>query len=193
VVTVGRVPAWYSATRRDERAIVLPRELDDPADAPVRQLAYAALRVLGVRSSVTSMHWSRAADGTPHIVDITTRPPDPLMLSLMGHAHDIDMHRVWANVVVGGAFSPIPRSYAAGAVLLRTGATATDGFVGLRGVDAIKRELGTMLVEMRLPDRAAGSVTSRSDEAYVIVRHPETAVVEAALGHVAALVSAELD
>src|SRR6185503_10248386 len=42
VMTVGRVPAWFSSTRRNGAMIVLPREVEDPACLDVRQMAYAA-------------------------------------------------------------------------------------------------------------------------------------------------------
>jgi len=51
VMSIGGVPAWFAATRRNAngaaRMIVLPREIDDPAGADVRRKGFAALRTLG--------------------------------------------------------------------------------------------------------------------------------------------------
>ena len=191
VMTVGRVPAWFSSTRRSGQTIVLPREVEDPADLDVRHMAYAALRVLGTRTGISSIVWSRRADGSPQIHDIATRPPHSPMLSLMSHAHGADMHRAWANVVVNGHFAPIPRSNAAGAVFVGREGRGRR-VAALRGFDAVKRELGHLIVEAQLPDVGARAPGARSRDQYLIVCDPSTSVVESALAHIASSVAIEL-
>jgi hypothetical protein len=171
--------------------IVLPREVEDPADVDVRQMAFAALRVLGTRTGISSLVWSRRDDGMPVIYDIAARPPASPTLALMSHAHGADMHRAWANVVVNGHFAPIPRSHAAGAVFIeREGSGRRVSAV--RGFDAIKRELGDLVVEARLPDVGTRAPGARSRDQYVIVRNESTSVVESALAHIASNVAIEL-
>jgi hypothetical protein len=187
VMTVGRVPAWFSSTRRSGQTIVLPREVEDPADVDVRHMGYAALRVLGTRTGIASVVWSRGADGSPMIHDVATRPPQSPTLSLMSHAHGADMHRAWANVVVNGHFTPIPRSHAAGAVFIGREGSGRR-VAGIRGLDAVKRELGSLLVEARLPEVGARAPGARSRDQYLIVRDASTSAVETALAHIASTV-----
>lgn len=190
VMTVGRVPAWFSATRRAGASIVLPREVEDPVDLDVRRMGYAALRALGARTGISSILWSRRADGSPQIHEIQAHPPHSLSLALMSHAHGADMHRAWANAVVNGHFAPIPRSYAAGVVFVEREGTGRR-VTGIRGYDAVTRELGDVIVDARLPSVGSRAPGRRARDHYFIVRDSSTATVEAALSHIASSVVIE--
>lgn len=193
VMTLGRVPAWFSSTRRMGATIVLPREVEDPADLQVRHLGFSALRALGARTGISSLRWSRDRNGRPVILDIAPRPPRAPTLSLMSHSHGADMHRAWANVVVNGHFAPIPRSHASGAALVPLVGAGTR-VVSIHGFEKVKRELGKMLVESKLPEigRRVPRKAARSGEHYLLVRHPRTSTVEQAIAHVASAVEVEL-
>ena len=87
-------------------------------------------------------------------------------------------------------FVPIPRTHAAGAMLVpRKGSGAHVSAV--RGLDAAKRELRSMLVETRLPSIGTDRSALRDAE-YLFVRHPSTSMVESALAHLATNVAIEL-
>ncbi|HTR78134.1 MAG TPA: hypothetical protein VMH39_08485, partial [Gemmatimonadaceae bacterium] len=197
VMTIGGIPAWFSASRCRPRrldaqedpharwTITLPREIDDPADAKVRQMGFAALRALGIGSGISTMEWFRRPDGTAVISEITARTPGGELMSLMSHAHGADMHRVWANAVVNGLVAPLPRLYAAGAAFLR-GEGHGRRVVAVHGLDTIRKELGAVVVEAYLPRIGKPKSTSIKGEGYVVVRHPETAVVDQALQRIIA-------
>jgi hypothetical protein len=192
VMSVGGVPAWFSATRRDltprdlseetgvQWSVVLPREVDDPADAAVRRLGFAALRALGMDSGITTMKWFRRPDGSAVVSDIAARAPGAQIVSLMGHAHGADMHRAYANALVNGLFAPVPRQFAAGAAFLRAQGGG-ERVTAVRGLTRLRRELGAMVVEVRAPRAGQPRSSSPEGEGFVLVRHPETAVVEEAL------------
>jgi hypothetical protein len=188
VVSIGGVPAWFSATRfapalldvTHALTITLPREADDPADPLLRRMGFAALKALGMDTGFSSMRWFRRPDGSPIIAHVSPNPPAWPVLSLMGLAHDVDMHRVWANTVVNGLFAPIPRLYAAGAV----------SFPEMRNVEDSVRELGDIVAEVHPPQAAGSKPHVRGSDGFVLVRHPETAVVEKALEHIAGAVGA---
>jgi hypothetical protein len=150
VMSIGGVPAWYSAVRTGE-SVILPREVDDPADATVRRMGFAALRALEMGSGIAEMKWFRRHDGSPVIAEVSARPPESHIMSLMGLAHGADMFRAWANAVVHGIFAPIPRLFAAGAAR-----ASAD-------LETIRREPG---------------VAVESFGGFVLVRHAETRVVE---------------
>ena len=55
---------------------------------------------------------------------------------------------------------------------------------GIRGYEALRAELGAMLVEARLPQIGAEPSGSYSGDGYLILRHPDTAVLTAAIHEV---------
>lgn len=192
VVTIGGIPAWFSATRAEPATlnaalaltITLPREQDDPADPLLRRMGFAALKALGMNTGISSMSWLSRADGTPIISTVTVNPPLGHIVSLMGVAHAADMYRTWGNAVMNGLFAPIPRLYAAGAAYFRgqgEGATVS----AVHGLDEIVRELGDIVVQFQAPRVGQASSKALGDEGFILVRHAETAVVDDALKRIA--------
>jgi hypothetical protein len=202
LVSLGGVPAWVCATRASasalevletpglQRTIVLPRELDDPADPLVRRMGFAALRACGLGSGMFRVEWFRRLDGSVILSEIEARPSTPL-LSLMSHAYDADLHRAWANAMVHGWFLPIPRVNAAGVVILR-GRGEGSHITAVHGIDQVRRDLGPIIVEESLPEIGAAAALTHEGDGFIIVRHPETAEVERALAHLVSTVHVEL-
>jgi len=192
VASLAGQPVWSSATRYDptplhvlenrwiQWTITLPREEDDPATPEVKRLGFAALRALGMGTGLSHMEWFRRTDGSVAISEIGARPPGAQIVSLMSHAHDKDMFRTWAKMVVFGTFIPPIRRYAAGAAFLR-GQGAGDRVAAIRGLDAAQKSLGHLVVDCKLPRLGQPLSSSYEGEGFVIVRHPQTAVVDRAL------------
>jgi len=203
VMTIGGIPAWFSASRCHPRpldvqenqsahwSITLPREIDDPADARVRLMGFAALRALGIGSGMSTMEWFRRADGTAVIADVQTRPPGAQLMSLMSLAHGADMYRAWGNAAVNGLIVPVPRLYAAGAAFLR-GQGDGGRVVAVRGLDRLRKELGDIVVEAYVPKVGKPKSDSYEGDGYVLLRHAETAVVDQAIARVHATARVEL-
>ncbi|HEX3180355.1 MAG TPA: hypothetical protein VHR44_03700 [Beijerinckiaceae bacterium] len=179
VMSIGGVPAWFAATRRNAngaaRMIVLPREIDDPAGADVRQKGFAALRTLGMDTGLSTITWTRRADGSVVISGVAPNPPDADVVTLMGLAHKADMYRAWANGVVNGLFAPIPRPFASGALFFPAGNGNAD--ISAR-LERMRREMGDILVEAR----------GEAGRTSIFVRHAKTSAVEHALGELAAAI-----
>ncbi len=203
VMTIGGVPAWWSATRCDpaplhvlenpwiQWTVTLPRELEDPADVDVRRMGFSALRALGIGSGISHMEWFRRADGTVAISEIAARPPSSPIVSLMGQAHGADVYRAWANAVVHGLFAPIPRQHAAGAAFLRAQGCG-DRVRAVVGLEEIQRELGALITEVQAPRIGQARSGSHEGEGVVLVRHAETKVVDEALRRVIERVRVEV-
>jgi coproporphyrinogen III oxidase len=99
---------------------------------------------------------------------------------MTGLAHAIDPFRAWARAVVDGAFDgPWERQYAVGCAYLR--GLGRGRVVGVTGVHEIHEAIGDLVMEAKLPTLGAPKSDHYEGDGYVIVRHPETAVVEAAL------------
>ena len=66
------------------------------------------------------------------------------------------------------------------------------GVAAIRGLEEAQRELGDLVVEVRLPRAGQASTGSYEGEGYVILRHPETEVVERGLRRLVTLLRVDL-
>ena len=97
-----------------------------------------------------------------------------------GYAHDTDMYRAWARAEIDGAFDgPWERRYAVGCAFLR--GSGGGRVIGVTGVDRVNAKIGPLVVESKLPTVGAPKSDSYEGDGYVIVRHPDTEVVKAAM------------
>ncbi|MBK7876889.1 MAG: ATP-grasp domain-containing protein [Planctomycetes bacterium] len=161
-------------------AVYLPRRIDDPKFAPIFAAGPRALDALGIETGLTHMEWFRRPDGTIAISEVAARPPGAQFTTLLSYAHDFDFYGGWARLVIFDEFTPPERQYSAGAAYVR--AQGSGGrIVAIRGLEEAQRELGEIVVEAKLPRTGQAPTGTYEGEGYVIVRHPETQVVERAL------------
>jgi len=159
--------------------VTIPREADLPQYGPVKKIAQAALSALGMQSGLSHMEWFLRPDGSVAISEVGARPPGAQITTLTSYAHDFDLYRAWAHSVIHEQFDCPQRKYAAGAAYLRG---MGDGQVAdVKGIREIARSLGEIVVEAKIPNLGQFPSGSYEGEGYIIVRHPETKVVENAL------------
>jgi hypothetical protein len=190
-VSIAGRPVWHSLSRYlpsplhvlenpwIQWCVLVPREVDHPRYDDVRRVAFRALDALGMGTGVTHMEWFRRPDGGVCVSEVAARPPGAQFCSLISWANDVDFYAAWARLVVFDAFDVPERRYAAGAAYLR--GQGRGRVVGVEGLEAVRRELGPLVVEARLPEPGRGPTGTYEGEGYVIVRHPRTEVVEEAL------------
>ena len=170
--------------------VVLPRAIDGPEYRAITSLGPRALAVLGMHTGMSHMEWFQRPDGSIAIGEVGARPPGAQFMTLMSYAHDADMYRAWAQLMLfAGAPAPA-RAFAAGAAYLR--GQGEGRVVAIHGLDEVQRRVGALVVEARLPQRGATPADSYEGDGYVIVRHPETAVVERALQMIVSTLRVEL-
>jgi hypothetical protein len=170
--------------------VMLPREVDDPRYDPILSVAGKALKALGMESGMSHLEWFRRPDGSVAISEVGARPPGARFVNLISWAHDFDLFRAWAEVVVHGRFQPRPRPYAAGAVYLR--GQGRGSVRGVSGLADIAEELGPLVVEAKIPEAGQPASTTYEGEGYIIVRHPETRIVREAMWKIVTHVRVEL-
>ena len=136
------------------------------------------------------MEWFRRPDGTVAVSEVAARPPGAQLTSMHGYAHDMDLYRAWAELVVLDRFELRERRYAAGTVYLR--GMGRGRVRAVHGVEEIQRELGHLIVESRLPQPGQPASSTYLGEGYVMVRHPDTAVVRDALTRIVSRIRVEL-
>ena len=62
----------------------------------------------------------------------------------------------------------------------------------MHGLDTVAREMGSLVVDVKLPVPGAMPASSYEGDGYIIVRHPETVVVMQALQRLISVVRVEL-
>jgi len=170
--------------------VILPREVDSPQYEEIRSVAGDVLDALGMGTGLSHMEWFRRPDGSVAVSEVGARPPGAQFTTLISWAHDFDLYAAWARLMVFGEFEPRPRPFAAGAAYLR--GQGHGRVRRLEGLQAIYDEVGPLCVEARLPREGQSPSGSYEGEGYIIVRHPETEVVEDALRKIVTRVRVEL-
>ena len=170
--------------------VLTPREIDAPRYAAIRQVAQPALQALGIGTGLSHMEWFRRPDGGVAISEVGARPPGAQFTSLISWANDFDLYSAWAELSAHDRFEPRPRPFAAGAAYLR--GQGRGRVRAVRGLEEIQRELGDLVVEARLPREGQPPSGTYEGEGFIILRHPETAVVEEGLARIVSRVRVEL-
>lgn len=170
--------------------VVLPREVDHPMFDDIKAAASTALSALGQTTGLSHMEWFRRADGSVAISEVAARPPGAQLTTLMSRASDTDFVGSWASLMVYGEFTAPERKYAVGAAFLRGQGEGVVRHVS--GIDRVHDELGQLVCDMKLPVIGQPPAATYEGDGYIILRHPETAVVEHAVRRVVELVHVEL-
>jgi biotin carboxylase len=170
--------------------VVLPRDIATERFAPIRATGPQALRALGMWTGMAHMEWFLRRDGSIAIGEVAARPPGAQFMTLMSYAHDTDMYRAFAQLMIFGSFALPQRNYAAGAVYLR--GVGNGEVKGVTGFEPLQQALGNLIVEQKLPKPGQPKADSYEGEGYVIVRHPDTIVVERAVKQLAERVRVQL-
>lgn len=201
-ISIGGRAVWHSLTRylpsplevlRNpwiQWSVILPREVDDPRYDDIRAAGAKAIEVLGMDTGLTHMEWFRRPNGGLAISEVAARPPGAQITTLVSRANDIDFVSVWARLMVFGTFEPPVRRYAVGAVFLR--GQGSGRVTAVRGLDQAMRELGSLIVDVQWPSIGQPKASGYEGEGFVIVRHPETRVVEQAVDRLHTLVRVDL-
>ncbi len=170
--------------------VMLPREIDTPEFAPIVAWGRKALDVLGMHTGMSHMEWFRRPDGSVAISEVAARPPGAQFTTLLSAAHDVDFYAAWARLMIHERFDVPPRAYAAGAVFLR--GQGEGRVAAIQGIEKVRQSLGAVIFEERLPKLGQLPTGSYDGEGWLILRHPETAVVEEGLAWAASEIHIQL-
>jgi biotin carboxylase len=201
-VFVRREPRWHSFSRYYptplevlenpwiQWCVVLPRAIDDPLYQKVARIGTAALEALGLETGLAHMEWFERPDGSVAISEVGARPPGAQITSMLSYAHEFDIYRAWARLMAFEDFRPPQRRWAVATVYLR--GQGRGRVQAVHGIAEAQRELGSLVVEAKLPRQGQSPGTGYEGEGYVILRHPETAVVTEAVRRLMQLVRVEM-
>jgi hypothetical protein len=121
---------------------------------------------------------------------VAARPPGAQFTSLISYACDCDFYRAWPRLMASDRFDVPRRDYSAGAAYLR--GMGSGRVRAVHGLAQAQRELGALVVEARLPQSGQAQAAGYEGVGYLIVRHPETRLVEQALRRAVELIRVEL-
>jgi len=155
-----------------------------------RIAGFAGVRALGLETGLSHMEWFRLGDDRIAVSEVGARPPGAQFTSLLSYAHDTDFYRAWPQLMVFDEFAPPPRRYAAGAAYVR--GQGRGRVRRIAGLDEAQRRFGDLVVEAKLPREGQAPSDSYEGDGFIIVRHPETEVVENALREIVRLIRVEL-
>ncbi len=201
-VVVNGKPVWHSISRympsplevleNDwiQWCVLLPRDISGPEFDPIREAGFAAVETLGLKTGLSHMEWFRLANGNIAISEVGARPPGAQITSLLSYAHDLDFYTAWPRLIAFGQFEPPERKYAVGAAYIR--GQGRGHIRHIAGLDEAQRRFGSIVVEAKLPREGQPPSNSYEGDGYVIVRHPDTEVVEHALQQIVRTIRVEL-
>jgi hypothetical protein len=171
--------------------VMIPREIDDSRYDDIRVVAYQALDALGMRTGMSHLEWFRRRDGSVAVSEVGARPPGGQLTRMMSRANEFDCEGAWARLMITGEFEPPERSYAVGNAYLRAQGHG-DRIIALHGLEEADREVGHLVTDVKLPHIGQAPSRHYTGDGYVIVRHPETAVVRDALHRIISCVRVQL-
>ncbi len=202
-VSIDGRPVWHSITRYAppplevlenpwiQWTVLLPREVDDERYDDIRAVGGRALAALGMTTGVSHCEWFRRVDHSVAISEIAARPPGANITTMISRANDIDFVRDWAELMINGTFRRPERRWAVGTAYLR--GQGRGRVRQIDGLDTIQRELGSIICDVRLPYPGQVPTGSYEGEGVIIVRHPDTMVVQRALTRIISTVRVRLE
>ena len=160
--------------------LVMPREMESPHAQAFQPVNVKALQALGLRDGISHMEWFLRADGSPVVSEVGARPPGANIMPLLAAAHSCDPWALWAKLVVQRKWEMPERRFAAGCVFLRSmGGAPTVRSV--EGIAAMRQQVGDLITAEKLPQPGQPRSSHYEGDGYVVVRHPETKGVVAAM------------
>src|SRR5436190_1263156 len=182
-----RLVTGDAEARAFAREIGFPLIVKPPAGAGAQATTRVdGLDALGMQTGLSHMEWFRRPDGTIAISEVAARPPGAQLMTIVSRAHDFDFVAAWARLMLFEEFAAPPRRYAVGAAYLR--GQGSGRVKAIHGLDQVQHEIGSLVVDAKLPTAGQSPTGSYEGEGFIILRHTETAVVQQALQRLIATV-----
>jgi len=170
--------------------VVLPKEVDDPKNDDIREVAFRTLEVLGMDSGMSHLEWFRKPDGSLRVSEVGARPPGAQFTQLVGYHAGFDALTAWLKLLLWDEFEVPERRYSTAIAYLRGQGQGTVRAV--HGLEQMQKELGSMICAMHTPMPGDPKGSNYEGEGYVIVRHADPEVVREATRRIVSNVKVEL-
>ena len=161
-------------TRDVAPQIAVTNRVETDSYKELRFFGRKVIQTMGITTSATHMEWFFGNEGLK-FSEIACRPPGVGVWDLFSAINDIDLYKMWANIItVGKVYQKPSRRFAGGMISLRPN---KDGHVsGYTGVEEINKRYGGHIVKAYLPP--VGKKTQPIEAGYranawMFVRHPD--------------------
>jgi biotin carboxylase len=161
-------------TREVAAQIAVTNRVDAESYKELRFFGRKVIQTMGITTSATHMEWFFGTEGLK-FSEIACRPPGVGVWDLFSAINEMDLYKMWANIVTQGKFQQKPsRRFAGGMISLRPN---KDGRVsGYTGVEEINKRYGANILQVYLPP--VGKQTQPIEAGYranawMFVRHED--------------------
>jgi hypothetical protein len=159
--------------------VILRKEILSPDYDDIRAAGQKTLTALGMKTGLSHMEWFRRKDGSIAISEVAARPPGAQFTTLISRACDTDIIRDWVRLMVFDEFIPRPMRYTSGAAYLR--GQGQGSVARIDGLEQIRSRYNDIITDIRIPKTGQPASTSYEGEGFIILRHPDSIIVENAL------------
>ncbi|HUR30409.1 MAG TPA: ATP-grasp domain-containing protein [Saprospiraceae bacterium] len=159
--------------------VILRKETTGDAFNDIRKFGKKALEVLGMDTGMSHMEWFRRKNGTLAISEVAARPPGAQFTTLISRACDFDAVKAWVRLMVYGDQEIPEIKYSCGAAYLR--GPGHGKVSDVPGLEQMRSKYNHIITDIRSPKKGQQKSTSYEGEGFIIVRHPNSLIVENAL------------
>ena len=159
--------------------VILRKEIEGKEFGDIRSAGKKALDTLGMRTGLSHMEWFRRKDGTIAISEVAARPPGAQFTTIISRACDVDIINAWVRLMIFDEITKPKINYSSGAAYLRGQGSGSVNRV--EGIEMIRSKYNDIITDIRVPKQGQEKSASYEGEGYIILRHPDSVVVENAL------------
>jgi len=171
--------------------VILRKEITGKSFDDIRSAGHKALDTLGMKTGLSHMEWFRRKDGSIAISEVAARPPGAQFTTLISRACDFDVVRAWTRLMIYDE-NVIPKiSYSSGAAYLR--GQGTGKVARITGLEEIRTKYNDIITDIRIPKIGQEASPSYEGEGFIILRHPDSKIVDEALKDIVENVRVDLE
>ena len=159
--------------------VILRKETIGHSFDDIRAAGQRALDTLGMKTGLSHMEWFRRKDGSIAISEVAARPPGAQFTTLISRACDMDVVGTWVRLMIFDEVTIPKIQYSSGAAYLR--GQGHGRVTGIEGLEPIKSKYNDIITDIRIPKPGQEKSQIYEGEGFIILRHPDTKVVEEAL------------
>jgi hypothetical protein len=159
--------------------VILRKETTSPDFDDIRTAGQKALNTLGMKTGLSHMEWFRRNDGSIAISEVAARPPGAQFTTIISRACDVDILNTWVRLMVYDELKIPSIIYSSGAAYLR--GQGSGKVTGVEGLNQIRSKYNDIITDIRIPRIGQEQSPSYEGEGYIILRHPDSDIVENAL------------
>lgn len=156
-----------------------PRVLQEEKYQKIQFIGRKAIKALGIQNGMTHMEWFECADGRLVVGEIGARPPGAQFTDCTGLVYGMDIHFVWAKLMVDGVWvGKNQRIQSIAAAFLR--GKGQGKIVAVKNLDSAQKKMGDLVISCKLPMIGAQKSTSYEGDGWVIMAHENDEIVKQA-------------